>query len=217
MPKITPEMFIIDRIKLKLVKKSGWRFDKMRVIKSLQKAESKECKKPSREYDKAKQILSKYDKSMSFIIDNMEAINYYWQIKEFITKNHIPPNIFEGAMLASMFDVKTENDEPVYDVGTEMYDILVDNGCPLAITHFENMGYLPFIQKITSNDPVTVIKFADNTESKVKCRENANFDVYTGILAAIVKKAVGNKHYKHIIKLIEQELEKSDNIMKQDN
>lgn len=52
---------------------------------------------------------------------------------------------------------------------------------------------LPEIKDVIFNPPATIILWEDNTKTVVKCQEGYEFDPWTGLMTAIVKKVLGNK------------------------
>lgn len=52
---------------------------------------------------------------------------------------------------------------------------------------------LPKIKDVIFNPPATIILWEDNTKTVVKCQEGYEFDPWTGLTTAIVKKVLGNK------------------------
>ena len=60
---------------------------------------------------------------------------------------------------------------------------------------------LPEIKKVIFNKPATIVFWADETKTVVRCREDEIYDPEKGLAMAIAKKALGNKHgYYDIIK-----------------
>ena len=51
---------------------------------------------------------------------------------------------------------------------------------------------VPEIKKVIFNDPATIVFWADNTKTVVKCGEDEMFDPEKGLAMAISKKALGN-------------------------
>ncbi len=51
----------------------------------------------------------------------------------------------------------------------------------------------PEIKDVIFNDPATIVFWADNTKTVVKCQEGDEFDPEKGLTMAIVKKVYGNK------------------------
>lgn len=52
---------------------------------------------------------------------------------------------------------------------------------------------LPKIKDVIFNPPATIILWEDNTKTVVKCQDGYEFDPWTGLTTAIVKKVLGNK------------------------
>lgn len=58
----------------------------------------------------------------------------------------------------------------------------------------------PKIERVIFHDPATIVYWKDGTKTVVKC-QNEKFDKEKGLLAAIAKKAYGNKgNFNNIIK-----------------
>ena len=51
---------------------------------------------------------------------------------------------------------------------------------------------VPEIKKVIFNNPATIVFWADNTKTVVKCGEDETFDPEKGLAMAISKKALGN-------------------------
>ena len=51
---------------------------------------------------------------------------------------------------------------------------------------------IPGIKKVIFNNPATIVFWADNTKTVVKCGEDETFDPEKGLAMAISKKALGN-------------------------
>lgn len=54
-------------------------------------------------------------------------------------------------------------------------------------------GSLPKIKDVIFNPPATIVFWADNTKTVVKCQEGDDFDAEKGLTMAITKKLFGNK------------------------
>lgn len=52
---------------------------------------------------------------------------------------------------------------------------------------------LPLIWKVIFNDPATIVIWADNTKTVIKCQEGDIFDPEKGLAMAMCKKMLGNK------------------------
>ena len=68
-----------------------------------------------------------------------------------------------------------------------------------------NMNYkgtqsLPKIENVIFNGPATIVFWADDTKTVVKCQEGDAFDPNTGLAHAISKKALGNSYKKEFKK-----------------
>ena len=82
--------------------------------------------------------------------------------------------------------------------------------CKMAeidIDTIREFGYLPAITKIVSNDPVTIIWFADGSEVRVTNTSGKAFDARQGVYLALLKKALGGKHIQHLFKLLDEVIE----------
>lgn len=60
-------------------------------------------------------------------------------------------------------------------------------------------GYLPKIKDVIYNNPATIVIWADNTKTIVKCMEGAEYDKWMGLAMCIAKKALGDD-YHHTFK-----------------
>lgn len=61
---------------------------------------------------------------------------------------------------------------------------------------------IPEIKKVIFNNPATIVFWADNTKTVVKCGEDEMFDPEKGLAMAISKKALGNSgRYFEIFKM----------------
>lgn len=67
---------------------------------------------------------------------------------------------------------------------------------------------LPPIKDVIFNRPATIVFWADNTKTVVKCGENDVYDPEKGLAMAIVKKVYGNKgnYYNLFSEWVEPEL-----------
>lgn len=53
---------------------------------------------------------------------------------------------------------------------------------------------MPEIKNVIFNPPATIVFWADNTKTVVKCQEGDTYDPEKGLAMAISKKVLGNKH-----------------------
>lgn len=60
-------------------------------------------------------------------------------------------------------------------------------------TYYTKFEHLPAIKKVIFNDPATIVFWADDTKTVVKCQDDDIFDPEKGLAMAISKKALGNK------------------------
>ena len=69
-----------------------------------------------------------------------------------------------------------------------------------------SLGFIPRIEKIISNPDKgkTVVLFSDDSKSCVTCCENDTFDPITGVLIAILKRAMGPNHLHELIACLEE-------------
>ena len=67
-------------------------------------------------------------------------------------------------------------------------------------------GRLPKIKDVIFNPPATIVFWADNTKTVVKCQEGDDFDPEKGLTMAITKKILGNKgnYYDEIDKWVKK-------------
>lgn len=59
--------------------------------------------------------------------------------------------------------------------------------------------YLPKIKEVIYNNPATIVIWADNTKTVVKCMEGTEYDKWMGLAMCIAKKALGDD-YHHTFK-----------------
>lgn len=81
-----------------------------------------------------------------------------------------------------------------YDMyGRPTYDI-INELCSkyMAPKSTEVIPHIPPIKNVIFNNPATIVFWADNTKTVVKC-ENEEFDPEKGLAMAISKKALGNQ------------------------
>ena len=71
------------------------------------------------------------------------------------------------------------------------------NGSKQAPTHYDKMcgeqRRIPNINKVIFNESATIVFWADNTKTVVKCDVDDVYDREKGLAMAIAKKALGNK------------------------
>lgn len=69
-----------------------------------------------------------------------------------------------------------------------------------------SLGYLPRVEKIISNPDKreTIVLFSDDSKSLVTCCETDTFDPITGVLVAILKRAMGPAHFHELISCLEE-------------
>ena len=73
------------------------------------------------------------------------------------------------------------NGKTMYDTQLMMYKIM------------QHGVYIPKIKNVIFNDPATIVFWADNTKTVVKCQNYDTFDPEKGLAMAIAKKALGNQ------------------------
>lgn len=112
------------------------------------------------------------DKRVPVSIDNI----HYGRGDELLT--------FEGTIYEYSYEHKRKNQSKVSY--RDFYDV-----CRSATP--TNTSTLPKIKDVIFNPPATIILWEDNTKTVVKCQEDYEFDPWTGLTTAIVKKALGNK------------------------
>lgn len=70
---------------------------------------------------------------------------------------------------------------------------------------------LPFITKVLSSDPATIVFWKDGTKTVVKCQEGDTYDLEKGILYAIIRKVYGEgRNYTDILNIIDESCETYD-------
>lgn len=85
-----------------------------------------------------------------------------------------------GKTVANVFNTLSEEQKTV------VYKIIGE-----AIS--KNEDDLPKIKNVIFNEPATIVFWADNTKTVVKCQEGDEFDPEKGLTMAITKKIFGNK------------------------
>ena len=63
-------------------------------------------------------------------------------------------------------------------------------------------GTMPAITKIISNDPCTIVFFADGTKTIVRVSDDETFDADKGIYIALLKKVMGSQNLQHLFSLM---------------
>lgn len=72
------------------------------------------------------------------------------------------------------------------------------------------------IKKVIYNDPATIIFWSDGTKTVVKCMENEDYDPEKGFMAAVTRKAFGDKYgwvMRHQVKPAAEYENKVDTLM----
>ena len=59
---------------------------------------------------------------------------------------------------------------------------------------------IPNIIQVIYNEPATIVCWADATKTVVKCTKNDTYSRTTGLALCIVKKMLGEREYKSILK-----------------
>lgn len=97
-------------------------------------------------------------------------------------------------------------------VEMNMYKRMLNECCGVRLVpmniHVDTVYALPPINDIIFNRPATIVFWADNTKTVVKCGENDVYDPEKGLAMAIVKKVYGNKgnYYNLFSEWVEPEL-----------
>lgn len=84
-----------------------------------------------------------------------------------------------------------------------VYNDEPNKGCCVLL---QKGWWVPEIQNVHFNNPVTVVIWADGTKTIVRAQNNEPFDPEKGLTMAITKKALGNKgtYYDTIKKWVEK-------------
>lgn len=144
------------------------------------------------------EFTEEMDSMLNFILENTDLVNAYLAFKRMFTAHAMSPADFEygffGNIVAGCLPVEYES--PTDD--TNMID---------DIERMASTGYIPNIEKIVSNEPFTIVQFADGDTVKVKCDCNDKFNAKTGVYLALLKKAIGSKNLHHLFKLLSNAME----------
>ena len=76
------------------------------------------------------------------------------------------------------------------------------NGWNAALRHMRQHSdtLLPEIERLIFNDPATIVYWSDGTKTVVKCQQGDTFSAETGLLAAMLKRFMGNDNsYNQVI------------------
>lgn len=129
--------------------------------------------------------------------DFPEEISGYFSIRDMLVENNLTPEDIEygvfGNICAGVISFGNRNEPPSDETDDAFFD---------KMDTMTSFGYIPAVEKIVSNDPYTIIIFADGTQTTVKVDEKDTFDAKTGILTALLKKAMGSRNLQHIFRLI---------------
>lgn len=177
-------MFIIpfDAIKKEMTKDDADR-DLIRYRNICLKSAHDESVSKS-EYDFVERFTDDVLTSYVMIHKNPKLADYY-NIRMRASKHGVTPEDLDYSVMSNLF---------THGLPISYKDIDFD-----AIKSF---GYIPAITKIISNNPDTVVFFNDGTKEIVTCETDEEFDAKLGVLYAILKKAVGNRHFQQLFKLI---------------
>lgn len=126
--------------------------------------------------------------SLDFIDANKDDIESYFRIRNFLSESDMTPETLEYFVFGNA-------DAGAYEFPD---DINPEN--------VMSDGYLPEITKIVSNDPVTIVQFADGSEVRVTNTSSDTFDAHEGVYLAILKKAIGSHHLQHLFALLDEAL-----------
>lgn len=85
-------------------------------------------------------------------------------------------------------------------------DFIFDYHSLVEYNRMSSSRRVPLIKDVKLNGPATIIFWADNTKTVVKCGDEDDYDLEKGIAMAIAKKALGNKgnYYNEIRKCIDK-------------
>lgn len=134
--------------------------------------------------------------AMQTALDLMRAkpdeINAYMFLKGMFKDIGFSPEDFEYGVFGNLVagPAYTDDEQQSLEMSIEDFD---DN---------RSFGYIPAITKIVSNEPHTIVMFNDNTQVTVTCEKNETFDARTGVLMAVLKKAIGSRNLQHLLTLI---------------
>lgn len=76
------------------------------------------------------------------------------------------------------------------------------NGWNAALRHMRQHSdtLLPEIERLIFNDPATIVYWSDGTKTVVKCQQGDTFSAETGLMAAMLKRFMGNDNsYNKVI------------------
>lgn len=136
-------------------------------------------------------FVERMTNAMDFIESHLDDVNIYVKFKQMFTDMAISPADFEYGILGGIASgVLSFSGERAIDDNIE------------KIEHIASIGYIPVIEKIVSNEPYSIVYFADGSKTKVKCDGNDKFDPRTGIYLALLKKAMGSENLRHLFKLL---------------
>ena len=143
----------------------------------------------------AEEFTERMEDALNFAKKHMDCINAYIAVKQMLTSNAVSPSDFEYGIFGNIIAGSIcpfEDGHPVPLTGSH-----IDN-----IECMASIGYIPAIRKIVSNEPFTVVYFADDSKVTVRCDGNDKFDAKTGVYLALLKKAIGGKNLRHLFKLL---------------
>ena len=110
----------------------------------------------------------------------------YMKTREYLANTGLTPEQIDyAAFIASAAD-------------DELHPSLRDVDAGLIDTY----GTMPAITKIISNDPCTIVFFADGTKTIVRVSDNETFDADKGIYIALLKKVMGSQNLQHLFSLM---------------
>lgn len=115
--------------------------------------------------------------------------------------------------------MRINNDTTVKDVYDSM-SVWQQRVCQFLIGEALKQAKVSFtpdsIKKVIYNDPATIIFWSDGTKTVVKCMENEDYDPEKGFMAAVTRKAFGDKYgwvMRHQVKPAAENEKKVDALM----
>lgn len=122
------------------------------------------------------------------LLDNIGTNNLigYMKTREYLANTGLTPEQIDyAAFIASAS-------------GNELHPSLQD----VDVGLIDTFGTLPAVTKIISNDPCTIVFFADGTKTIVRVSDDETFDADKGIYIALLKKAMGSQNLQHLFSLM---------------
>lgn len=122
------------------------------------------------------------------LLDNIGTNNLigYMKTREYLANTGLTPEQIDyAAFIASAS-------------GNELHPSLQD----VDVGLIDTFGTLPAVAKIISNDPCTIVFFADGTKTIVRVSDDETFDADKGIYIALLKKAMGSQNLQHLFSLM---------------